>query len=175
MVKKTGLAIVMLIAAVLIIAATRPGSFHVQRAIVIKAPPEKVFALINDFRKWESWSPWERMDPAMTRTLSGAAAGRGAVYEWEGNGDVGQGRMEITDAVAPSRIAIGIDFLKPMEAHNTIDFVLARNEGSTNVTWSMHGTHSFVGKLFSLFMSMDAMVGGDFEKGLANMKAAAEK
>src|SRR5438552_4706248 len=117
MFKMIAIAVAVLIAAILVYAATRPDEFRVQRATSIKAPPEKIFALINDFRRWDSWSPWEKMDPAMKRTYSGAASGKGAVYAWQGNSKVGEGRMEIADT-SPSKIAIKLDFLKPIEGHN---------------------------------------------------------
>jgi uncharacterized protein YndB with AHSA1/START domain len=167
--------LVVLIAAVLIYAATKPDTFRIQRAATIKAPPDRIFPLINDFRSWTSWSPWEKMDPNLKRTYSGAESGRGAVYEWEGNKKVGQGRMEIKDASPPSRVSIQLDFIKPFEAHNTAEFTLDGQGDSTNVTWVMHGRQPFMFKVMTVFMSMDKMVGKDFETGLANLKAATEK
>jgi uncharacterized protein YndB with AHSA1/START domain len=171
------IAVVLLVAvaAVLVLAVTKPDTFRIERATSIKAPPEKVFALIDDFRNWRAWSPWERMDPNLKRTYSGAERGKGAVYEWEGNSKIGQGRMEILDAPPPSKVAIKLDFLKPFEAHNTAEFTLAPRGDATDVTWAMHGPNLFIGKLMSVFMSMDRMVGKDFERGLASMKAAAEQ
>jgi len=130
---------VVLIVAVLIYAATKPAIFRIQRAASIKAPPEKIFALLNDFHLWPSWSPWEKMDPDMKRTLSGASSGKGAVYAWEGNSKVGQGRMEIIDASPPSRLAIKLDFLRPFEAHNMVEFTLGTSGDATNVIWAMNG------------------------------------
>jgi len=124
MFKKIALVIVVLVAALLVYAATRPDALHVQRAASIKAPPEKIFPLINDFHSWSSWSPYEKLDPAMKRAYSGATNGRGAVYEWDGNSQVGQGRMEITDASHPSRVTIKLDFIRPFEGHNTAEFAL---------------------------------------------------
>jgi uncharacterized protein YndB with AHSA1/START domain len=163
------------VAAILIIAATKPDSFRVERRIVINAPPEKVFPLINDFHAWPVWSPWERKDPAMRRTHSGAPSGKGAVYAWEGNKNVGHGRMEIMESSPPSRVAIQLDFLKPFEAHNIAEFSLDPGNGTTVVIWAMHGPNHFCAKLMGTVMSMDKMVGKDFEQGLANMKAAAER
>ncbi len=162
-----------LIVVILIFAATRPDSFQVSRSTSIKAPPEKIFPLINDFHAWPQWSPWEKLEPTMARTHSGAASGKGAVYAWDGK-KVGTGRMEITDATAPSRIVIKLDFLKPFEAHNTTLYTIDRKGEATNVTWTMSGNNSFMSKLMQVFMSMDKMVGKDFEAGLANMKAVAE-
>jgi hypothetical protein len=164
-----------LVAGVLAFAATRPDSFSVRRAASIQAPPEKIFPLINDFGRWGAWSPYEKKDPAMKRSFSGPAAGKGAVYAWEGNGEVGQGRMEIADAVAPSRVTLKLDFVKPFEAHNQVDFTLEPKGGATEVTWAMNGPMPFVSKVITLFVDMDRTVGGDFEAGLANLKALAEK
>lgn len=172
--KIAALAVVVLVAGVLALAATRPDTFRVQRSASIQAPPEKIHALLVDFRGWEAWSPWEKLDPAMKRSYGGAASGKGAVYAWEGNGNVGQGRLEITDA-APSRLAMDLDFVKPFEAHNKVEFVLAPRGGATDVTWSMRGGVPYVAKIVHLFVDMDAMVGGQFETGLANLKRISEK
>ncbi len=166
--------IVILIFAILAIAASRPGSFVVQRATTINAPPERIFPLINDFHSWPLWSPWEKLDPAMKRTYGGAPAGVGAVYEWFGSGKVGAGRMEITDAPAPSKITIKLDFSKPFEAHNTAEFTLASRGAATDVAWAMRGSSPFLFKLMGLFMNMDTMIGKDFGTGLAQLKAVAE-
>lgn len=175
MIKTVAIAVVFLVGAVLVFAATRPDVFRVQRAASIKAPPEKIFPLINDFSRWGAWSPYEKKDPAMKRSMSGPAAGKGAVYAWEGNGEVGQGRMEIADAAAPSRVTLKLDFVKPFEAHNVVDFTLEPQGDATNVTWAMHGPMPYISKVITLFVDMDRMVGKDFEAGLANLKAVAEK
>ena len=164
-----------LLAALLIYAATQPDTFRVQRAISIKAPPEKIFPLINDLHSWGAWSPWEKMDPAMKRTFSGAASGKGAVYEWEGNHEVGKGRMEIMESSPPSKVVIKLDFIKPFEAHNIAEFTLESKGDSTNVTWAMHGPNPYIAKVIHIFFSMDSMVGKQFEAGLANLKTIAEK
>ena len=163
-----------LLVALLGVAASRPDTFRVERATSIKAPPGKVFALINDLRRWASWSPYERKDPAMKRTYSGAAHGKGAVYEWEGNRDIGKGRMEITEAAAPFRVTIALDFVRPFEAHNVVEFTLEDRGDATSVTWALHGPASYTSKIMSVFFSMERMVGKDFEGGLANLKAVAE-
>lgn len=175
MIKITLVVVAVVIAGILILAATKPDNFSVQRSASIKAPPEKVFALINDFQRWGAWSPWEKKDPAMKRTFSGAAEGQGSAYAWEGNGEVGSGRMEIMESTPASKIAIKLDFLKPFEAHNIAEFELAPQGEATTVTWTMHGPAPFVSKLMQVFFNMDRMIGKDFETGLANMKAAAEK
>ena len=168
------LVVVVLIVAVLVYAATKPDTFRVRRATNIKAPPEKIFALINDYHHWVSWSPYEKLDPAMRRTYSGAASGTGAVYEWEGNSKAGKGRMEITDTAPPSKVVIKLDFVKPFEAHNIVEFTMEPTGASTNVTWDMHGPSPYLAKVMHVFFNMDRMIGKDFETGLANLKAVAE-
>ena len=175
MLKIIGIVIVVLIAGVLILAATKPDTFRVQRAASIKAPPEKIFALINDFNRWGAWSPWEKKDPAMKRTFGATTTGKGAVYAWEGNKDVGQGRMEIAESVPPSKVALNLDFVKPFEAHNLVEFTLERKGDATNVTWAMQGDTPYFAKIIHVFINMDKMVGKDFETGLANLKTAAEQ
>jgi uncharacterized protein YndB with AHSA1/START domain len=167
------------IAIVLILAATKPDTFRVQRAATVKAPPEKIFPLINDFHQWGTWSPYEKKDPAMKRSYSGAASGKGAVYAWDGNKNVGSGRMEILDTSAPSKIVIKLDFFTPFEGHNTAEFTMLpqgdATNVTTNVTWLMHGPSPFMGKIMHVFINMDRMVGKDFEIGLANLKKITEK
>jgi uncharacterized protein YndB with AHSA1/START domain len=175
MIKKIAIAIAALIAGVLFFAATKPDTFRVQRAASIKAPPEKVFALINDFRRWEAWSPWEKKDPAMKRTWGAVTSGKGAKYAWDGNGDVGQGSMEIAESVPPSKVTLKLDFVKPFEGHNIVEFTLEPKGDFTNVTWAMQGPAPFISKVIQVFCDMDSMVGKDFEAGLAGMKAAAER
>ena len=175
MIKTILVVIVVVVAALLGYAATRPDTFSVQRAASIKAPPEKIFPLIDDFHRWTVWSPWEKLDPDMKRTFSGSAAGKGAAYAWQGNSKVGEGRMEILDDPAPSKIVIKLDFIKPFEGHNTATFLLVPKGEVTDVTWTMDGPSPFVSKLIGVFMNMDKMIGNDFETGLANLKAAAEK
>ena len=174
MLKMIGLVLAVLLAAVLLFAATRPGSFSVERRIVIQAPPEKIQPFIADFHRWADWSPWERLDPAMQRTFGGPPSGVGATYAWQGNKDVGSGRMEVK-TVAPDKVGIQLDFIEPFEGHDTADFVLAPKDGGTEVRWVMTGPMPFVSKLMGVFVSMDSMIGKDFEKGLAQLKSAAEK
>ena len=163
-----------MVVVVLCYAAIKPDTFRIERALHIKAPPEKVFALINDFSQWAYWSPWEKKDPSMKRERSGPANGVGSTYGWEGNKNVGSGRMEILQSTPSSQLQIKLDFLKPFEAHNTAEFTLKPQEGGTLVTWAMFGPQVFLGKVMSLFFSMEKMVGPDFEAGLAAMKARAE-
>jgi uncharacterized protein YndB with AHSA1/START domain len=179
--------LVVAVAIVLALAATKPGSFSVRRATTVKAAPEKIFSLINDFHQWGSWSPYEHKDPAMKRSYSGAASGRGAVYAWDGNNNVGSGRMEILDSSAPSKIVIKLDFFRPFEGHNTAEFTMlpqggathrttaATTDVTTNVTWLMHGPAPFMSRLMQVFMNIDHMIGKDFEVGLANLKRLTEQ
>lgn len=169
------IAVVLAIAIVLILAATKPDTFAVRRTITVEAPPERIFPLINDFHQWGSWSPYEHKDPAMKRTYSGTASGVGAVYAWEGNKNVGSGRMEILDAPAPSKIAIKLDFFTPFEAHNTAEFTMLPQGDATRLTWLMHGPAPLISRVMQVFINMDNMVGKDFEIGLANLKRFAEK
>ena len=162
------------VAGILGYAATRPDGFRVERSAHIDAPPDRVFAKINDFHEWPSWSPWEELDPAMTRMHSGAARGAGAIYEWIGNKKVGQGRMEITESVPSQKVAIKLDFISPFEAHNTTELTFTPSDNGTDVNWAMLGSNSFMMKVMCLFVSMDKMVGKDFEKGLAKLKAQVE-
>jgi uncharacterized protein YndB with AHSA1/START domain len=174
MIKTILIVVVLAIVALLAYAATRPDSFRLERQTTIKAPPEKIFANLVDFNKWGAWSPWEKLDPQMKRTHSGAASGKGASYAWAGD-KVGAGRMEILDATPSSSVKIKLDFTKPFEAHNLVDFTLVPQGDSTQVTWAMYGPMAFINKLFGVFMSMDKMVGKDFEAGLADLKAVSEK
>jgi len=175
MFKKIAVAVVVLVAALLGFAATKPDTLHVQRATSINAPPEKIFPLIADFHRWGSWSPYEKLDPTMKRTYTGAVNGKGAVYEWEGQGKAGAGRMEITDTSPASKVTIKLDFIKPFEGHNVAEFTLATSGGSTNLTWAMHGPSPYIAKVMSVFLNMDNMIGKDFETGLANLKTIAEQ
>jgi len=163
------------IAILLILAATKPDTFTVRRATTVKAPPERIFPLINDFHQWGTWSPYEAKDPAMKRTYSGTASGKGAVYAWQGNKNVGSGRMEILDSSVPSKIVIKLDFFAPFEGHNTAEFTMLPQGDVTNVTWLMHGPVPFMAKIMHVLMNIDRMVGKDFEVGLANLKRLTEK
>jgi len=174
MIESIVITVVVLLAALLIYAATRPDTFRVERSTTIKASAEKIFPLINDFHQWEPWSPWEKVDPAVKRSHSGAASGQGAIYEWNGNKDIGQGRMEIIESSPTSKVIIKIDFISPFEAHNTIEFTLVTQGDSTIVTQAMYGPCPYISKLMGIFFSMDKMVGQKYEEGLANLKALSE-
>ena len=163
------------IAAILVMAATKPDTLRVQRSIGIKAPPERIFPLIADFHQWVSWSPYEKKDPAMKRTYDGTASGKGAIYAWDGDKNVGSGRMEILEAATPHKIAIKLDFFTPFEGHNTAEFTMLPQGDGTHVTWLMHGPARFVTRLMQVFINLDHMIGKDFEDGLANLKRITEK
>lgn len=175
MLRKVLFAFTLLIAVVMLYAATRPDTFRVERRTVIAAPPERIWAELQDFRRWQAWSPWEAMDPQMKRSYSLPSAGRGALYAWEGNQQVGRGRMAIVEADRPSRLVIKLDFIQPFEAHNTAIFTLMPQGAGTEVSWVMQGPNTYAGKLMQLFFDMDHMVGRDFEAGLERLKVVATK
>jgi uncharacterized protein YndB with AHSA1/START domain len=168
-------AVVVLCVGVVAVAATRPDSFRVERSAAIKAPPERIYAVINDFRNWPSWSPWQKLDPAMKVTNSGPVAGKGAVSEWSGNSKVGSGRTEITEAVPSSKITMKLDMRMPFEASNMVEYKLEPKGDITTVTWAMYGPQPLLGKVVGLFIDCEKMVGKDFEEGLANLKAITER
>ena len=174
MVRKILIGIAAAVVLFVVVVLTRPASFHIERSTTIAAPAENAFAQVNDFHKWAGWSPWEKLDPQMKKTFDGAPMGVGSVYAWTGNGKVGEGRMTIEKSEKPSLIAIKLEFMKPFAATNASTFTFVPAPGGTKLTWAMDGQHNFVGKAASMFMDMDKMVGGDFEKGLAALKAAAE-
>ena len=171
--------VLVVVAAILILAATKPAKFKIERAVVIQASPEKIFPLINDFRNWSEWAPQDREDPSIMRTYSGPPSGPpsgvGAMSEWTSSGRAGSGSMSITESVPVSRVAIDVHFVKPFAAHNVNVFVLDPEGTATKVTWTMTGTNLYFMKLMSVFSSMDRMMGSHFESGLRNLKAAAEK
>lgn len=175
MLKWIAVVVVLAVIVVLVLAASRPDSFRVERTARIQAPPEKVFAFIEDFHRWPQWSPFEKLDPDMQRNFSGAEKGRGAVYAWAGNSKAGEGRMEIIESTPASRVTIALDFFKPFKASNTAEFTLLPRDGGTDVTWAMYGPTPFVAKIMHLFFSMDSMVGKDFEAGLATLKRLSEQ
>lgn len=165
--------LVLAIAALLIFASTKPDTFRVERSVVIASTPEKIVPLINNFHRWASWSPYEKLDPAMKRTFGGDSAGVGAVYEWASNSHAGAGRMEILEA-APLLIKIKLDFLKPFEGHNTAEFLLQPEGSGTKVTWAVYGPSPLLSKVMGIFFDMDHLIGKDFESGLENLKKIAE-
>jgi uncharacterized protein YndB with AHSA1/START domain len=173
MFKKILIAVALIIVVFAVVVALQPADFSVTRAATISAPPETVFAQVNDFHKWRDWSPWEKIDPEMARNYNGAA-GTGAEYSWAGNGDVGEGQMTITESRPNELIRIKLEFIKPMEGTSDTEFAFKPEGEGTNVTWTMSGENGFVGKAICLFVSMEKMVGGQFEEGLANLKTVSE-
>jgi len=167
-----GLAAVLLV--FLVVVAFQPADFQVVRSTKISAPPPVVFTEVNDLHRWNAWSPWAKLDPAMKQTHEGAPAGSGAVYSWAGNSDVGEGRMTITESRPNELVRIKLEFLKPFAQTNTTEFTFKPEGPQTSVTWSMAGRKNFISKAVCMFMNMDKMVGGDFEKGLAALKSVAE-
>lgn len=159
---------------ILVIASRKPNTFQIQRSAWIKASPDKVFTLINSFYRWQEWSPWENIDSNLQRTYEGPEAGKGAIYGWAGNKNVGTGRMEILHSRPDSRIVIDLQFIKPFAAHNTAEFTLEQIDNGTQVQWTMTGANPFMMKVMGLFINMDKMIGKNFEDGLAKMKLLAE-
>lgn len=174
MFRKVLLGAAVIIPAILLAVASRPDTFHVERSITIAAPPDRAFAHVNDFHAWAAWSPYEKLDPGMTRTYEGEASGRGAAYAWAGNDKVGKGRMTIQKSERPSEIGIELEFIEPFACTNAATFRFEPVPGGTRVTWSMDGRNKFLAKAMSIFMDMDKLVGSDFEKGLASLKSLSE-
>ncbi len=166
--------IVLIIAIFCVIVALQPSHYHIERSATVNAPALVVFNQVNDFHKWDAWSPWAKLDPSMKQSYEGAPAGTGAIYSWVGDDKVGQGRMTITDSKPSELVKIKLEFIKPWSATNATDFTFTPQANQTSVKWTMDGDNTFMGKAFGLFMNMDKMVGGDFEKGLAQMKTVAE-
>jgi carbon monoxide dehydrogenase subunit G len=173
MLKALVIVVVLLVAAVLIYAATQPDTFRIERSVRIQAPPDRIFGLVSNLEQFNRWNPWLKKDPGTKGTYSGAASGPGATYAWE-SGKIGSGRMTIAEANAPGRVTIKLDFIKPFEAHNMAEFTITPDGDGSRVTWAMFGPNTFLSKLIHVFFSMDKMVGGDFEDGLAALKALAE-
>ncbi|HEX6765385.1 MAG TPA: SRPBCC family protein [Polyangiaceae bacterium] len=175
MLVKILVAVGLVLSGLAVVVATRPAAFRVARSITIDAPPEVPFALVNDFHEWPVWSPYEKLDPAVTRTFEGPRSGTGAVYAYSGNDKVGTGRITLEKSAAPSSIALRLDFIKPFTVTNRGSFTFEPQGPGTKVTWAMEGRNNFVFKAFSLLMDMDKLVGTEFERGLAAMKSAAEQ
>jgi uncharacterized protein YndB with AHSA1/START domain len=174
MLKRILIGLVVLVVVFLIIVAMQPADFRVTRSVTVNAPPAIVFAQVNDFHKWDAWSPWAKLDPNAKTSFEGPAAGEGAVFRWAGNKEVGEGSMTITESHPTDLIRIKLEFLKPFKAINTSEFTFTPQGDQTRVTWSMFGKNNFIAKAISLFIDCDKMVGGMFEKGLAQMKTVTE-
>lgn len=167
--------VVVLVAGVLIVATTAPDTFRFQRTAAIEAPPEKIFPLINDLHRFNSWNPYEKKDPNIQGAYSGPTAGKGAAYAFSGNKDVGKGSVEITESVSPNSVSMRLTMLEPFEANNNVVFTLRPRGEATDVTWTIEGPVPYFMKIAHLFFDMDKMVGKDFEAGLAGLKAVAER
>ena len=174
MIMKILIGLVVIIVILVVIIALQPATYQVERSTTIAAPAAVVFAQVNDFHKWNAWSPWAKLDPAMKQTFAGAPAGTGAVYSWAGNKEVGEGRMAITESHPSDLLRIKLEFLKPFAATSTTEFTFTPQGNQTAVKWKMSGENNFMTKAFHLVMNMDKMIGSDFEKVLAQMKAVAE-
>jgi uncharacterized protein YndB with AHSA1/START domain len=174
MFKKILIVVAVLLAGLLLLPFTQPDTFTVQRSLQIQAPPEKLHALINDMRAFNRWNPYDKKDPAMQSSYSGPVAGPGARYVFKGNSEVGEGSLTIT-ASTPQQIGMRLDMSAPMEAHNDITFTLAPKAGGAEVTWAMRGDCPYIAKLMGLIFNMDAMIGADFEAGLASLQQLAER
>jgi uncharacterized protein YndB with AHSA1/START domain len=172
--KKIFFGLVTVVVVFVLVVALQPSEFHVVRSATISASPAEVFAQVNDFHNWEAWSPWAKLDPACKNTFEGAPAGTGAVFKWSGNDQVGEGSMTILESRPPEQIRIKLDFVRPFESTCNVEFQFKPEGEQTAVTWSMAGENNFIGKVFCLFMNMDKTLGGEFEKGLAQMKAVTE-
>jgi uncharacterized protein YndB with AHSA1/START domain len=175
MVKAIVIVVVVAIAGVLAYAATQPNTFRVQRSTVIQAPPEKVYAIVEDLDRGKEWSPFEKKDPNLKRSRSGPPKGKGSVYSFEGNREVGAGSLTVLDTVPPNKLVLALDMTKPMEGHNTVEFTLVPEGSGTRLTWSIFGPMPFISKVMCVFIDMDKMIGKEFESGLASLKALAEK
>lgn len=173
MVLKTGITAALALGAFLAYAASRPSHTHIERTARLEAPTDSLFALINDFRLWSKWSPYEQNDPGLRRTFAGAAAGSGAEYSWSGDGKAGSGRMTILESRPGERVSIKLEFFKPFKSTNQAYFNISPIAAGTQVTWGMDCENPFPFKVFGIFVDVDKMVGKDFEAGLANLEAAA--
>ena len=175
MIKKILIGIAILIVLFVIVVALQPGPFKISRSATVSAAPAAVFDQVNDFHKWDAWSPWAKLDPAMKTTFEGPASGEGSIYSWTGDSKVGEGKMTVVKSKSPELVVIRLEFIKPMAQVSSTEFSFKPEGQGTAVTWSMSGTNNFIGKAFCMFMNMEKMIGPDFEKGLAQLKAAAEK
>ena len=174
MLKKFVIAVAAIIVVFVVVVALQPSEFRIVRSATISAPAPAVFAQVNDFHNWEAWSPWAKLDPAAKATFEGPSAGTGAIFKWAGNKEVGEGSMTITESRPSDLIRIKLEFLTPFEATNSAEFTFKPEGNRTAVTWSMEGKNNFIAKAVCLFMNIDKMVGGQFEQGLAQMKAVVE-
>jgi hypothetical protein len=169
-----GIAILVLVVLLVVFIATRPTTFRIERTAEVNAPSDVVFSIVNDLHRWGQWSPYDKRDPKMKKTFDGAATGPGAIYAWNGNKHVGEGRLTIVESKPGELVSMKLEFFRPFACTNQANFALAPSGAGTRVTWSMDGKNSFMGKLMSLLINMDKMVGTDFEHGLANLNTVAQ-
>lgn len=163
------------IVVLIVVVALQPAEYRVMRSAVVEAPPSTVFSTVNDFHQWNAWSPWAKLDPAAKNTFEGPSAGKGAIFTWSGNADIGEGRMTILDSLPDERVKIDLEFIKPFASKCLTEFAFKPAGEGTSVTWNMSGENGFIGKAMCLFMDMDKMVGGDFERGLANLNSVVKE
>jgi carbon monoxide dehydrogenase subunit G len=174
MARRILIALGVIVVVLLLVVASRPSGFRVERSVLVPAPAEAVFTQVNDFHAWEGWSPWASLDPAMKKTFAGAPTGVGSVYAWAGNAKVGEGRMTLEKSERPSAISIKLEFLRPFAATSHSDFSFAPDGTGTRVVWSMSGENDFLAKAVGIFVDMDKRIGGDFEKGLAALSTRSQ-
>jgi hypothetical protein len=167
--------VALVVVGILVFVAMQPADFRLSRSATMAAAPGEVFAEVNDFHRWDNWSPWAKIDPAMKVTYDGPSAGEGAAYSWDGNNKAGAGKMTIIKSQPGERVVLRLEFLKPFKATNQAEFSFEAKDKGTLVTWTMTGTKNFMMKAVHLMMNMDKMIGPDFEKGLAQMKVVVEK
>jgi hypothetical protein len=168
-----GIGVLVLIIAAIAFIATRPTDCRIQRSAQVSAPPDVVFAIINDLHQWDKWSPYDKRDPNMKKTFAGSNDGPGAIYTWNGNNEVGEGRLTIMESKPGELVSMKLEFSRPFKATNQVNFKLAPSDGGTRVSWIMDGKNNFMTKAMSLIMNMDKMVGNDFEQGLDNLDTVA--
>ena len=178
MIKKVILGILAAILVVIVglcaIVAMQPGEYKVTRSAVVNAPPEKVFDQVNDLHKWDAWSPWAKLDPNMQKSYAGPESGQGSTYSWSGNDQVGEGKLTIAESHPSQHVKLDLEFIKPWQAKSSTEFMFTPEGNGTKVTWTMSGSNNFTGKAFGMLMNMDKMIGNDFDKGLAQLKAVSE-
>lgn len=169
-----GLALMLLIGGLLAFASTRPDEMHIERTADVKAPALVVFNIINNLQRWSEWSPYDKFDPNMKKSFKGPQQGPGAIYEWNGNGNVGEGRLTITDSKPGEIVTMKLEFTRPFNCNNQVNFRLTPTDKGTQVSWIMDGKNTLMSKVMGIFMDMDAMVGGDFVEGLKNLDKVAQ-
>ena len=174
MLKKILIGLVVIVGVFAVVVALQPSEYRISRSATVSAPAPDVFAQVNDFHNWEAWSPWAKLDPAAKATFEGPASGQGAVFAWSGNDKIGEGRMTLTESRPAELVRIRVDFVKPFAGTSTSEFAFKPEGERTAVTWTMSGHRNFIAKAMCLFVSMDKMLGGEFEKGLAQIKSVAE-